>query len=128
MLFSCLLYHSPPKCQGGRFSIAWFLFLRPETFRQDFAALRSALEAIPRRESREKILPLCRPEPVLSPRAAAFSRKVTIPVDRAAGRILAAASVSCPPAVPLIMCGERISEELVPVLKALGTEFVTVVE
>ena len=33
-----------------------------------------------------------------------------------------------PPAVPLIMCGERISEELVPVLKALGTEFVTVVE
>ena len=127
MLFSCLLYHSPPKCQGGRFSIAGF-FLRPEAFRQDFAALRSALEAIPRRESREKILPLCRPEPVLSPRAAAFSRKITLPVDRAAGRILAAASVSCPPAVPLIMCGERIGEELVPVLRALGTEFVTVVE
>ena len=104
-----------------------FMFT-PENTRQDFAALRSALEAIPRRESREKILPLCRPEPVLSPRAAAFSRKVTIPVDQAAGRILAAASVSCPPAVPLIMCGERISEELVPVLKALGTEVVTVVE
>ena len=104
-----------------------FMFT-PENTRQDFAALRAALEAIPRRESREKILPLCRPEPVLSPRAAAFSRKVTLPVDRAAGRILAAASVGCPPAVPLIMCGERISEELVPVLKALGTEFVTVVE
>ena len=104
-----------------------FMFT-PENTRQDFAALRSALEAIPRRESREKILPLCRPEPVLSPRAAAFSRKVTIPVGQAAGRILAAASVSCPPAVPLIMCGERISEELVPVLKAHGTEFVTVVE
>ena len=104
-----------------------FMFT-PENTRQDFAALRAALEAIPRRESREKILPLCRPEPVLSPRAAAFSRKVTLPVDRAAGRILAAASVSCPPAVPLIMCGERISEELVPVLKAHGTEFVTVVE
>ena len=104
-----------------------FMFT-PENTRQDFAALRSALEAIPRRESREKILPLCRPELVLSPRAAAFSRKVTLPVDRAAGRILAAASVSCPPAVPLIMCGERISEELVPVLKALGMEFVTVVE
>ena len=104
-----------------------FMFT-PENTRQDFAALRSALEAIPRRESREKILPLCRPEPVLSPRAAAFSRKVTLPVDQAAGRILAAASVSCPPAVPLIMCGERISEELVPVLKAHGTEFVTVVE
>ena len=104
-----------------------FMFT-PENTRQDFAALRAALEAIPRRESREKILPLCRPEPVLSPRAAAFSRKVTIPVERAAGRILAAASVGCPPAVPLIMCGERISEELVPVLKALGMEFVTVVE
>ena len=104
-----------------------FMFT-PENTRQDFAALRAALEAIPRRESREKILPLCRPEPVLSPRAAAFSRKVTLPVDQAAGRILAAASVSCPPAVPLIMCGERISEELVPVLKAHGTEFVTVVE
>ena len=104
-----------------------FMFT-PENTRQDFAALRAALEAIPRRESREKILPLCWPEPVLSPRAAAFSRKVTLPVDQAAGRILAAASVSCPPAVPLIMCGERISEELVPVLKALGMEFVTVVE
>ena len=104
-----------------------FMFT-PENSREDLQALTAALEAIPRRESREKTIPQYPPEQVLTPRAAAFSRKCAIPVEQAAGRILAAASVGCPPAVPLVMCGERIREELVPVLRALGTEQVTVVE
>ena len=104
-----------------------FMFT-PENSREDLQALTAALEAIPRRESREKTIPQYPPEQVLTPRAAAFSRKRAIPVEQAAGRILAAASVGCPPAVPLVMCGERIREELVPVLRALGTEQVTVVE
>ena len=104
-----------------------FMFT-PENTRADFQSLTTALEAIPRQQSREKTIPLLRPEQVLSPRAAAFSRKTTIPVSQSPGKILATASVSCPPAVPLIMCGERIDGELAEVLREMGTEVVTVVE
>ena len=102
--------------------------LTPDNTRQELLSLEAALEAIARREAIETKIPLIRPDVVMSPRKAAFSPKITLPAERCAGRILASACVSCPPAVPIVMCGERIDDSLLPVLRECGTEYLTVVK
>ena len=51
----------------------------------------------------------------------------TVPTDRAKGRILASSSVSCPPAVPILICGEEIDDDAVEAFKYYGIQEVKVV-
>ena len=51
----------------------------------------------------------------------------TVAVEDSVGRILASPSVSCPPAVPIVMCGERIDESAVRAFRYYGVEKVRVV-
>lgn len=104
-----------------------FMFT-PENTPEELARLEQALLALTKREPRDCVLPQCRPEAVLTPRQAAFSQKETLEVSQSQGRILADASVSCPPAVPLIMCGERIDGDLPRLLAHFGHSHVTVVK
>ena len=104
-----------------------FMFT-PENTPQELARLEQALLALHKKAPREWVLPQCRPEAVLTPRQAAFGPKETVPVSQSRGRILADASVSCPPAVPLVMCGERIDGELPRLLAHFGYSHVTVVK
>ena len=46
----------------------------------------------------------------------------TVAVEDSVGRILASPSVSCPPAVPIVMCGERIDEAAVRAFRYYGGE------
>lgn len=83
----------------------------PETTAEGLARLEEALSGIPRRMPLPAAsLPPCRPERVMSIREAVFAPRQTIPPEESLGRILASASVSCPPAVPIVCCGERIDE------------------
>ena len=43
-----------------------------------------------------------------------------LPVDQCIGRIASAASVGCPPAVPVVVGGELIDENAVRVMKYYG--------
>ena len=63
----------------------------------------------------------------LSPREAIMSPQERIPVSQAQGRILASASVNCPPAVPIVVCGEEIDESAVSCFRYYGIETCTVV-
>ena len=47
---------------------------------------------------------------VCSPREAMLAHMQTVPVAESRGRVLAAATVGCPPAVPIVVSGERIDE------------------
>ena len=47
----------------------------------------------------------------MSVRCAIMSRSEKVQVSNAVGRILASPSVSCPPAIPVAICGERITEQ-----------------
>lgn len=49
-------------------------------------------------------------EAVISPHEAVMLPSRIVPVCEAEGKILAGASVTCPPAVPIAVCGERINE------------------
>ena len=66
-------------------------------------------------------------ERVLSPRAAMLSPWEEVPVREAAGRICAGAAVSCPPAIPIAVSGERITAEAAALMAELGLETVSVV-
>ncbi|MBS7360688.1 MAG: aminotransferase class I/II-fold pyridoxal phosphate-dependent enzyme [Oscillospiraceae bacterium] len=74
-----------------------------------------------------KALPTVKCEKALSIREAMFSRSKTIPVEFSAGRICVETTVSCPPAIPIVVSGEIISEEAVRVFKEYGVERVAVV-
>lgn len=59
-------------------------------------------------------------EPLISPRQAILSASESILVDHAVGRILSAPSVGCPPAVPIVLCGQRITEQAVAAFHYYG--------
>ena len=83
----------------------------PDTGSDGLTRLCGALRDVPARPPRKEISPpMPRPERVTDIRTAAMSPAERVPAARAVGRVLASPSVSCPPAVSLVMCGERIPE------------------
>ena len=60
-------------------------------------------------------------------REAAFSTTEVIPVEKSLGRILASPTVGCPPAVPVVACGEEIDEAALACFRYYGIETCTVV-
>ena len=97
------------------------LMATPETSDADLAAARAALGDNPRKGHPRSTAPtLTPPEIACSPREAAFAPGEWVDVTHAAGRILADANVSCPPAVPVAVSGERIGEDTVKVLEYYG--------
>ncbi len=67
-------------------------------------------------------------EKVMSIRVALFSEQETVSVEAAVGRVCAAPNVACPPAVPPVMSGEVITENVLNVLKYYGIEKIDVVK
>lgn len=81
-----------------------------------------------RRPSPRRPLSLPAPgEKVLSPREALLARRVSLPVSECVGRVCADAAVSCPPAIPVAVCGERITPEAARLMEALGIRELSVV-
>ena len=106
-----ILRRSGVECE---FADRQYLVLMPsaETEEKDWSRLLSALRTVPRKEPlKEKVPVLPRPEKVLSVREAMLSPQEILPVNEAVGRVLADACVSCPPAVPVVIAGERITEQ-----------------
>lgn len=68
------------------------------------------------------------PEKVLSIREAVFSESETVSSCDSEGRILALSSVGCPPAVPILVCGERIDKTAIENFKYYGIENIIVVK
>lgn len=77
---------------------------------------------------KQTVCPEKLPEKVMSIREAVFSPSEYIPVDDALGRICAAPSVPCPPAVPVVASGERISGECINIFRNYGILRVNVVK
>lgn len=91
--------------------------------------LEDALIAIPRRPAIWDTPPtFSHPKKVLSVRNALLRPAETVPVTESKGRILAAATVGCPPAVPIVVCGEKIDENAIACFRYYGVESCTVVK
>lgn len=87
------------------------MMLTPATGGDGLLRLEQALSALPRRAAITQLPPsVPPPERVLPIREALLAPAEELPAAECRGRILAAANVACPPAVPLLVCGERIDE------------------
>ena len=69
-----------------------------------------------------------RPERVMSIRDAMLSPCERVATVNAFGRVLAQPSVSCPPAVPIAFCGEKIDEKVISTFDYYGINELTVVK
>ena len=87
------------------------LMLSAEMDPQLLRHLEETLCRIPRRAPVLETPPRFSPgEKVLSIREAALAPGELLPAEQCLGRILAVPAVGCPPAVPILVCGERIDE------------------
>ena len=105
------------------------MMLTPETGKDGIARLREALLSIPKRQAiTERPPEMGLPEKIMSIREAAMAAKETVAAKDSLGRILADVSVSCPPAVPIVVSGERIDEDALRCFDYYGIEKCTVVK
>ena len=96
---------------------------------EDLDLLLSALSRIERMPCISTEAPeLSLPERACSIREATLSPSEVLPLDLCAGRILAAADVSCPPAVPILGPGEVISEVHLDIFDYYGKDSLRVIK
>lgn len=97
------------------------LMLTPAIKEAELQQLIAVLTSLPRRLEKWGMPPqLGRAERVLSVQQAMFAPSETIAVEESLGRILASPSVGCPPAVPILVCGERIDENAIACFQYYG--------
>ena len=85
------------------------LMLSAETDGETLSRLEQAFYGIPPRPPMHEERPAFAPgEQVLTIREAALACSEVLPAEQCLGRILAVPTVGCPPAVPILVCGERI--------------------
>ena len=105
------------------------LMVTPENTDTDFDALISFMSSLERKNTiKSKELFTHRPKCVVSAAEAYFMEKEIIPTELSLGRICASLSVSCPPAIPIAVLGEKIDEDTISLLKKYGVKEIEVVK
>ena len=98
------------------------------TEEEDVSLLAAGLRRAGRRPPLSRpALPPARGERAASVREALFAPQETVPAEESLGRICGAPTVSCPPAVPIAVSGERIGREALALFQYYGVKTVDVV-
>ena len=101
----------------------------PEIGKEGLDRLEQALMSIPRKAAIPGQPPKFHlPRRRMPIREAAFSPTEVIPVEESLGRILASPTVGCPPAVPVVACGEEIDEAALACFRYYGIKTCTAVK
>ncbi len=96
--------------------------------KEDLLKIGNVLTSLPVRKALDRPPPpAVRGEKACSIREAMLAPSEAVPKERALGRILAAPCVSCPPAVPLLTCGEIITKEALDAFSYYGIRTLSVV-
>lgn len=125
--FACILRENGIECEFADPDFV-VMMLAPTIGEDGLARLQAVLTAIP-------LLPALSDEPplfhrltaALSVREATLAPCETVPTAACVGRVLAAPSVSCPPAVPIAVCGERMDKSTAACFAYYGINTCTVV-
>ncbi len=100
---------------------------------QSKAELEGVVEVIRKVPKRAVVNPakatsgFVRPKRVMSIREAAMRPCETVPLEKAEGRVAHLMAASCPPAVPIVICGEKIEAEEISCLYDYGYNFCQVI-
>ena len=123
-----LLWEKGFVCEFSDPDYAVMMFT-PEIDRGGIRALADSLCSIERRGEITEGAPSAPcAERVMSVRQALMSSSREVAVEDALGEVLASATVSCPPAIPIVVCGERIDEHAIACFKCYGIEKCRVVK
>ena len=106
------------------------LMITPENTEAEINAVTDLLTSLPDKES------ITKPDTDFSPkgerqmsvREAMLADKETVSVKDSVGRICACPTVSCPPAIPIVISGEIITESAVKLFEQYGTQYIEVVK
>lgn len=105
------------------------LMVSPENTPEDLQRIEASLgHAAKQTPLPRPILPLPKGERVLSIRESLFSPCETVPAAESLGRICGSPTVPCPPAVPIVISGERISVAEVELFCHYGNSVVNVLK
>ena len=105
------------------------LMLSSETTESEIEKTLEVLANIPqKRPIIEKVPEITNPERVVSLKEAIFSKTVTLPINQCLGKIAAEFNISCPPAVPILVCGERIDQKAIDCFEYYGIDNCKVIE
>lgn len=105
------------------------LLLSPIHTQEDMLRLQEALESLPEGAPFEPTCRIPAPPPiVMTPRQALLAPQERLPVQQAAGRIAGQTACPCPPAIPVVMPGERITPECALLLEQSGIAEIQVVK
>ena len=97
------------------------MMVTPESGNATLEKIKRVLTAIVKRTVIDQSAPIPKKtEQVISVKNALLSQTETVDVENSLGKIFADISVTCPPAVPIIVCGERINESTINCLKYYG--------
>jgi arginine/lysine/ornithine decarboxylase len=104
------------------------LMITPENTDGELEIIPTAIAALERRAPiHREAPPIPRSPRAMSIRDAVLSLSESIPTELAEGRVLAAPTVSCPPAIPIAVSGELITREAIDTLLHYGIDAVEVV-
>lgn len=105
------------------------MMLTPESGEDALYRVERALLSLGRGSAPCQSPPLmARPKKALSPRAALLSPSREMNIGACRGKVLAVPTVSCPPAVPIVVCGEVIDPAAIRLFRYYGIETCTVVD
>ncbi|MBQ8165235.1 MAG: aminotransferase class V-fold PLP-dependent enzyme [Clostridia bacterium] len=104
------------------------MMFSPQTEKSETERLADTLLGIPKlKQIEQSALSFVAPVRELNTKTAVFAPFEIVPIKDAVGRISAAPSVNCPPAVPIVVCGEVIDEAAVKCFEYYGIENCAVV-
>lgn len=119
-------HHMEPEFADPEYLV---LMLTPENGDAALDRIGQVLSGLPQKEAIPEQAPQMVPgEQVLSVREAMLSDSEFLPAEECLGRILAVPTVGCPPAVPILMCGERITAHAVSCFQYYGISTCCVVK
>ena len=105
------------------------MMVTPAITEGDLDRMADVLCALPRRDALSLCPPsLVKPQRVMSVREALLSPSEVLPVQACVGRIVAAATVGCPPAVPIVVSGEVVDEAALACFAYYGIDTCCVVK
>lgn len=105
------------------------MMFTPEIEKSDIEKLEKSLFSIEKRAKISAKAPsVSKPEKAMSIREAMLMSSAEIDIAEAEGKILSSAAISCPPAIPVVVSGEKITREAIECFKYYGIEKVRVVK
>lgn len=105
------------------------MMLTPESGEEVLEQIEVVFRSIELRTAITERMPaMTNPVRAMSPREAIFSVGRERDICECDGKVLAAATVSCPPAIPIVVCGEVIDGDAIRVMEYYGVKDCRVVE